>query len=132
MLQLVTKLLIRLKLNGLYAVLGLYSLLKGLALITKKYPQFYFPPEFRGLMNSPVLQWAFVIAGVLMLWYVLSGYQNNHVTGLLLGFIAGLITILVLLEFEHWYFLDNYGPMLVSDLTVLAVTSWTARNRSKR
>lgn len=130
--QLLTKLMVRLKLNGLYAILGLYSLLKGTALMTKRSPQFYFPPELRGLMNSPVLQWAFVVAGVLMLVYVLSDYQNEHVTGILIGFIAGLITILVLLEFEHWYFLDDFGPVLVSDLAVLAVSSWTARHRCKR
>lgn len=132
MLQLLAKLLIRLKLNSLYVILGLYAVLKGYALITKKYPQFYFPPEFRGLMNSPILQWAFVVAGFLMLLYILSGYQNNRLTGLLLGFIVGLTTVLALLELEHWYFLDDYGPVLVSDLTVLAVAGWTARHRSKR
>lgn len=130
--QLITKLVIRLKLNLLYAILGLYSVLKGMALMTKRSPQFYFPPELRSLMNSPVLQLAFVVAGILMLAYVLSDYQNEHITGILIGFIAGLITILVLLEFEHWYFLDDFGPVLVSDLTVLAVSSWTARHRSKR
>lgn len=100
--------------------------------MTKRSPQFYFPPELRSLMNSPVLQLAFVVAGILMLAYVLSDYQNEHITGILIGFIAGLITILVLLEFEHWYFLDDFGPVLVSDLTVLAVSSWTARHRCKR
>lgn len=132
MMQLLTKLLIRLKLNGLYAILGLYSILKGAALMTKKYPQFYFPPELRGLMNSPVLQWALIVAGVLMIGYILSSYNNEHITGVLISFIAGLITILCLLEFEHWYFLDDYGPVLASDLTVLAITSWTARHRCKR
>lgn len=130
--QLITKLVVRFKLNSLYAILGLYSVLKGVALMTKRSPQFYFPPEFRSLMNSPILQLMFIIAGILMLAYIMSDYQNEHVTGILISFIAGLITILVLLEFEHWYFLDDFGPILVSDLAVLAVCSWTARHRSKR
>ena len=83
-------------------------------------------------MNSPVLQWALIVAGVLMIGYILSSYNNEHITGVLISFIAGLITILCLLEFEHWYFLDDYGPVLASDLTVLAITSWTARHRCKR
>lgn len=132
MLQLLTKLTIRLKLNSAYLIVGLYPLLKGYTLLTKKHPQFYFPPEFRGLMNSPVLQWAFIVAGVLMLLYILSGYTNEHTTGLLIGLIAGLTTIVCLLEFEHWYFLDDYGPALASDLIVLAFISWTARHCNKR
>lgn len=130
--QLLTKLTVRLKLNNLYIILGLYSIFKGASLITKRHPQFYYPPEFKGLMNSPVFQWALVLAGILMIMYVLSDYSNERMTGLLLGLIAGLVTVLVLLEFEHWYFRGDYGPTLASDLTVLAFTIWTARHRSKR
>lgn len=130
--QQLTQLIARCKHNSLYIVLGLYSFLKGIALITKKYPQFYYPPEFKGLMNSPAFQYALVLAGILMLAYVLSDYSNERVTGLLIGFIAGLVTVLMLLELEHWYFRGDYGPSLASDLTVLAFTIWTARHRSKR
>lgn len=126
------KLLVRLKLNSLYVIIGLYSLLKGYSLITKKRPQFYFPPEFRGLMNSPILEWALIVAGVLMLLYVLSSYKSEDATGVLIGLIAGLTTIIVLFEFEHWYFLDDYGPVLASDLIDLAFISWTARHYNKR
>ena len=126
------KLLVRLKLNSLYVIIGLYSLLKGYSLITKKRPQFYFPPEFRGLMNSPILEWALIVAGALMLLYVLSSYKSEGATGVLIGLIAGLTTIIVLFEFEHWYFLDDYGPALASDLIVLTFISWTARHCNKR
>lgn len=131
MLQQLNKLATRLKLNSAYVIVGLYPLLKGYTLLTKKHPQFYFPPEFRGLMNSPILQCAFIVAGVLMLLYVLSDYANERTTGLLIGLIAGLTTIVCLLEFEHWYFIDNYGPDLASDLIDLAFISWTARHCDK-
>lgn len=132
MMRQLNKLVTRLKLNNLYIILGLYSIFKGTALITKRHPQFYYPPEFKGLMNSPVFQWALVLAGILMIMYILSDYSNERMTGLLLGFIAGLVTVLVLLELEHWYFKGDYGPALASDLTVLSYISWTARHTSKR
>lgn len=130
--QQLTQLIVRCKLNSLYLVLGLYSIIKGTALLTKRYPQFYFPPEFKGLMNSPIFDWTLVIVGILMFLYILSDYKNEYATGVLIGIIAGLITVLILLEFEHWYFRGDYGPALASDLTVLAFTIWTARHRSKR
>lgn len=127
-----TQLLTRLKLNVLYIILAFYSIFKGTALLTKKHPQFYFPPEFKGLMNSPYFQWALVIVGILMIVYIVSKLRNNVVTGILLSISVGLTTILVLIEAEHLYFRGDYGPQLVSDLTVLAFAIWIARHRSKR
>ena len=56
----------RIKHNSLYLIFGFYSFFAGLVLLTHRRP-FYYPPQFKSIMNSPVIDGAFIVFGILII-----------------------------------------------------------------
>lgn len=122
----------RLKVNVPYIAIGLLTLLKGLAFFEAKRPPFYYPPSFKGIMNSPIFYGAFIVAGFLLIVYILSSYNNVKITGVLISIIAGLTAVLCMIELEHFLFLGDFGTQLACNLLNLYFILWIARHFSKR
>lgn len=126
-----TKLWYRIRNNSLYLIFGFYSFFAGLVLLTHRRP-FYYPPQFKSLMNSPVIDGAFIVFGILMIFYSMSTIKNNRITGILIGGIAGLTAVTLGFELEHLIFRGDFGLRVVYASTILAVIFWCARHQSKR
>lgn len=121
----------RIKHNSLYLIIGFYSLFAGIILLAHRRP-FYYPPQFKPLMNSPIIDVSFVIFGILMIVYSISSIKNNRITGILIGGIAGLTAVTLGFELEHLIFRGDFGLRVVYASTILAVIFWCARHQSKR
>lgn len=125
------QLLIRCRANALYIYIALWSLFKGVAFMLRLKPPFYYPPEFKSLMNAQGFHWLFVIAGLALLIYSLVPYSKRKLTGLLVGIVAGIDTILCLIELEHLYFMGDFGTSIVSNLFILVIIFWTSAHCRK-
>lgn len=125
------KLWYRVKHNSLYLIFGYYSFLVGMVLQSNR-RQFYYPPQFKSLMNSPIIDWSFLILGILITVYSISPIKNNRITGILIGGIAGLTAVTLGFELEHFIFKGDFGLRTVYASTILLIIFWCARHRSKR
>ena len=121
----------RVKHNSLYLIFGYYSFFAGLVLQSSR-RQFYYPPQFKSLMNSPIIDWSFIILGILMFVYSVSPIRNNRITGILIGGIAGLTAVTLGFEIEHFIFKGDFGLRTVYASTISLAIFWCARHRSKR
>lgn len=117
--------------NTLYIIIGFYAFFGGIAFLTHK-PPFYYPPQFKTLMNAPVFHWILIIFGLLLIIYSFSDLNENKVTGLLIGTIAGLTVVICLIQSEHLIFRGDFGNQLVDKMTILFFIFWIAKHWSKR
>lgn len=83
-------------------------------------------------MNSPIIDWSFIILGILITVYSVSPMKNNRITGILIGGIAGLTAVTLGFEAEHFIFKGDFGLRTVYASTILLAIFWCARHRSKR
>lgn len=123
----------RFKYNLIYIFIGLMAIWRGTVFLTER-QFFFYPPQVKSMMNSPLFDSLIVLSGVLLIIYTLSKSQNNRLLGILLGVIVGLFTIVTFLEWEHLSFAGklDWAQNVGSNLFVIAVTMWTAFEWYKR
>lgn len=84
-------------------------------------------------MNATWFDLAIVLFGLILVVYVVIPYNNNALTGFLLAVIASLISLVTIIELEHYIFADaiKLAQNVASNLFIIGIILWTARHRSK-
>lgn len=127
------QLLHQLRANTPYLIISLMIFFKGLGFcLNRRF--FFYPPNFVWLMNNVFLDYSMMVAGVALLVYICSRYNNNRVLGVILGVITALIAIITSIEIEHVVFAGEieFIQNAVSNTAIIWFILWTARHFSKR
>lgn len=126
------QLIYRIKHNTLYIIIGLVIFAKGLCFHLEP-PFWFYPPNFKDLMNSPYFNVIMMFFGTALVVYCFAPYCNRKLTGFLLGVIAGCIAIIIFLELEHSYFAGQFklNQNVINNIGYLATILWAARHRRK-
>lgn len=127
------KLLERIKHNDIYLLIGLLAIARGLIFYQER-SFFFYPPQFTWLMNNKYFYIALMIAGALLIAYVLSDFYVNKILGTLLGVIAGILVVIVCIEIEHitGAYQIKLEQNVASNIFIICIILWTARHCSKR
>lgn len=114
------KVLHNLKQNRWKFAIGLLVLTIGFCLLaTPDY--FFWPPQYKNLMNDDGVDVFIIIAGFLLMLYSLSNLHSNKIASILLAISAAILTTITFIEIIHWYFAGMFRNSLTIVLAIFAV-----------
>ena len=114
------KVLHNLKQNRWKFTIGLLVLAIGLCLLaTPDY--FFWPPQYKNLMNDDGIDVFIIISGLLLILYSLSNLHSNKIASVLLAISAAIVASITFIEIIHWYFTGMFRNNLTIVLSIFAV-----------
>ena len=100
--------------------IGLLVLAIGLCLLaTPDY--FFWPPQYKNLMNDDGIDVFIIISGLLLILYSLSNLHSNKIASVLLAISAAIVASITFIEIIHWYFAGMFRNNLTIVLAIFAV-----------
>ena len=114
------KVLHNLKQNRWKFTIGLLVLAIGLCLLaTPDY--FFWPPQYKNLMNDDGIDVFIIISGLLLILYSLSNLHSNKIASVLLAISAAIVASITFIEIIHWQFAGMFRNNLTIVLAIFAV-----------
>ena len=116
--------------NSWYVILGIANCLVSYDLLTNEH-FFFWPPQFRNLMNDDRADWIFLIIGIAFFIYAAIDRHSNWIITFLLAVSAAFYTLLGFLAWEHMQFagVSSMGVTASLCFVMVLVILNVARNR---
>ena len=119
--------------NSWYVILGIANCLVSYDLLTNEH-FFFWPPQFRNLMNDDRVDWIILVIGIALFVYAILDHHSNWIITFLLAVSAAFYTLLGFLSWEHMQFagMSRMGATAALCFVMVLVILNTARIRNSR